>query len=99
MTSKAHQKEKHTTKGKLWLKTRLVHQCFIDIHISILYYATTVCKRESLVGRGTLAWHGMLLEGTLLTYRIQGVTKQLKYIFVSFVPCMLRRWNVKALED
>ena len=32
------------------------------------------------MGRGTLAWHGRLLEGTLLTYIIQGVTKQLEYI-------------------
>ena len=41
MTSKAHQKEKHTTKGKLWLKTRLVHQCFIDIHIVLhIVYST-----------------------------------------------------------
>ena len=48
MTSKAHQKEKHTIKGKLWLKSRLVHQCFIDINFICCTYSTWVEKKVSL---------------------------------------------------
>ena len=60
MTSKAHQKEKHTTKGKLWLKTRLVHQCFIDIHIVLhIVYSTMLLQFvKEKVWWGGVHWLG-----------------------------------------